>query len=386
MATEAQIKANQQNAQRSTGPKTEEGKQQSARNSLKHGLTGQALIQPEGEEADLLQLRVHEWTASFKPQTPDETWLVTAAAIATARIDRCVRYESATIDERIQKLPETFAAKQKQDLEATLAILKTDPSTAHRQLLSSATGCRHLLQQWQILLTRLTDDRCGHWSPASFNLALELLGDPFHELVGIDHENPLDPDLLDLARLALATQPDKVVDPYRANRYITPPRLSYRNPTPEEFAALRAQLPDPAQSREALIAFTTAQIDDLQEMLPHLEAQEAREAARARDLALFDNSPEATRLQRYEAALHRQLKHYLTRLDHLRNTHTKKSYELAPPAPEPARPQPATPIPSRKNEPNFPLYELDPPPTNTLNITVGRPLSSRHNQKNQRKR
>jgi hypothetical protein len=38
MATEAQIKANQQNAQKSTGPRTAEGKAAVSRNAVKHGL------------------------------------------------------------------------------------------------------------------------------------------------------------------------------------------------------------------------------------------------------------------------------------------------------------------------------------------------------------
>jgi hypothetical protein len=39
MATEAQTAANRRNAARSTGPRTQEGKEASSRNSLKHGLT-----------------------------------------------------------------------------------------------------------------------------------------------------------------------------------------------------------------------------------------------------------------------------------------------------------------------------------------------------------
>lgn len=47
MATEAQIRANQQNAMRSTGPITPGGKEQSRRNALKHGLTGAGIVLPE---------------------------------------------------------------------------------------------------------------------------------------------------------------------------------------------------------------------------------------------------------------------------------------------------------------------------------------------------
>ena len=42
MASAAQIKANTENAQSSTGPQTAAGKQQSARNSFRHGLTATA--------------------------------------------------------------------------------------------------------------------------------------------------------------------------------------------------------------------------------------------------------------------------------------------------------------------------------------------------------
>src|SRR5579883_2259301 len=42
MATEAQIAANRANAQRSTGPRTEAGKQAVAQNRLEHGLSGGA--------------------------------------------------------------------------------------------------------------------------------------------------------------------------------------------------------------------------------------------------------------------------------------------------------------------------------------------------------
>ena len=44
MATEKQIIANQQNAQHSTGPRTESGKRRSRRNAIRHGLTAETII------------------------------------------------------------------------------------------------------------------------------------------------------------------------------------------------------------------------------------------------------------------------------------------------------------------------------------------------------
>jgi hypothetical protein len=52
MATSAQITANQANAQLSSGPKTEAGKQRAKLNSFRHGLTGQVhTFTPEDQEA-----------------------------------------------------------------------------------------------------------------------------------------------------------------------------------------------------------------------------------------------------------------------------------------------------------------------------------------------
>jgi hypothetical protein len=51
MATEAQIEANRANAQKSTGPRTPEGKETAAPNALKHGLFArETVIRGEKEE------------------------------------------------------------------------------------------------------------------------------------------------------------------------------------------------------------------------------------------------------------------------------------------------------------------------------------------------
>ena len=48
MATKAQIKANRENAKKSTGPRTEEGKQRVSLNALKHGLLARDAVLPGG--------------------------------------------------------------------------------------------------------------------------------------------------------------------------------------------------------------------------------------------------------------------------------------------------------------------------------------------------
>ena len=53
MASDAQIQANQENAKKSTGPKTVEGKQRSSMNAMTHGIFAQIPIL-QGEDRELL--------------------------------------------------------------------------------------------------------------------------------------------------------------------------------------------------------------------------------------------------------------------------------------------------------------------------------------------
>jgi hypothetical protein len=54
MASERQFKANQQNAQKSTGPRTDAGRARSSMNAIIHGLTAMRCLLP-GEDAEALE-------------------------------------------------------------------------------------------------------------------------------------------------------------------------------------------------------------------------------------------------------------------------------------------------------------------------------------------
>lgn len=57
MSSDAQIQANQQNAQNSTGPKTDEGKAASAQNAVKHGLRSTKVLIPSDDPAQYQAMR-----------------------------------------------------------------------------------------------------------------------------------------------------------------------------------------------------------------------------------------------------------------------------------------------------------------------------------------
>ena len=90
MATEAQIRANRENAKKSTGPKTAEGKARVSQNARKHGFrsrTGQLL---PGEEARYKQI-LEEMTEMCQPTGKVETALVASIAGARLALERCDR-------------------------------------------------------------------------------------------------------------------------------------------------------------------------------------------------------------------------------------------------------------------------------------------------------
>ena len=69
MATQAQITANRRNAQRSTGPRTPEGRAIAAPNSTRHGLLAQGAI-VMGEDVQLFQDRADSLLSDLKPRQP----------------------------------------------------------------------------------------------------------------------------------------------------------------------------------------------------------------------------------------------------------------------------------------------------------------------------
>ena len=94
MATDKQIEANRANASKSTGPRTEKGKQVTRLNAVSHGLTAQSLVIPGEDPAALDQFRA-EIREEFDPQRPTEEELVDRLASLMWRMRRVPVLEAA---------------------------------------------------------------------------------------------------------------------------------------------------------------------------------------------------------------------------------------------------------------------------------------------------
>jgi hypothetical protein len=96
MASAAQIHANRENAQRSTGPRTEAGKQATRHNALKHGLAAESLIIRGENPAELNSLRA-QLRADYAPASETEAMLVEEIAQCWWRLQRARAQEKRSI-------------------------------------------------------------------------------------------------------------------------------------------------------------------------------------------------------------------------------------------------------------------------------------------------
>src|SRR5476649_2609684 len=97
MTTDKQIAANRSNAQKSTGPKTDDGKLRSRQNAFRHGLSAQtviSLVEKADEYADFETLII----ADYEPQTTIERVLVERLTSLLWRLRRAVTMETGLLD------------------------------------------------------------------------------------------------------------------------------------------------------------------------------------------------------------------------------------------------------------------------------------------------
>jgi len=105
MATEAQIKANKENAKKSTGPLTEEGKKISSINAMTHGIFSTIPLLP-GENLEQFKLLEEEIIKAYQPTDAMECLLVQRVYLTCMRQIRLREAEAAKLE--ISMMPEVM--------------------------------------------------------------------------------------------------------------------------------------------------------------------------------------------------------------------------------------------------------------------------------------
>ena len=97
MASELQILANRRNAQKSTGPRTSEGKSAISQNAVRHGLLARQDVISSESQADF-DLYRQQLLAELTPVSPMESMLAERIVTLSWRLKRVCRIQNQTID------------------------------------------------------------------------------------------------------------------------------------------------------------------------------------------------------------------------------------------------------------------------------------------------
>ncbi len=166
----ARLQANQANAAKSTGPRTEAGKVRSRANSVKHGL--RSLVVPVAD-GPTMHARTVGVVETIRPQTELQAWLCGFIAQRTIQLDRLNVIERQTRDEAAHRAEVFWEADQRKEAKRIAARLRRDPDRTVAELQQTVAGCDWLITQWAQLADLASRQV---WTDDQKSLAHDLLG------------------------------------------------------------------------------------------------------------------------------------------------------------------------------------------------------------------
>jgi hypothetical protein len=359
----ARLEANRRNARKSTGPRTEAGKNRSKMNPLKNGVRAKTLVLP-GEDPRELEDRRAAWTASLMPCCELEQRAVDDAVIYSWRQDRARRAEAARADVRMadgeacdkeaiekdvldpgRRLfrdrlgPVAFYPLVADDLRTMCTRAASTsypgrqaddadlPAALVLQLQSTPIGCEWLLGEWAKLKSIL--EKQQPWISSDKLKAARLLGrQPF------DAIDDGDVALIFLASHRLKLQPENTEWAWEILMEMDENnRKRFRGHAADR--ELESFMPaDAAEARDALRALIQRETLRLRAKFKAHRRCERVKAERAADLLAFDETPDGERLRRFEISSGRGYARAIETLLKLRKAPNGPLSEVRGPLPE----------------------------------------------------
>jgi hypothetical protein len=173
--SERKAEANRKNAQKSTGPRTEAGKERTRANALKHGLSGEGIVVTPAESLAIAE-RMEQWRPEYRIDSPRKEWAFEELVASAVRIERC-KEEIHRIQESDKRRAANFWDIDRRDDAAVLGEkLRRRPEVVARTLMKSKHGCEWLLEQWDGLGAALESGKT--WTDEQAHRALDLCGVP----------------------------------------------------------------------------------------------------------------------------------------------------------------------------------------------------------------
>jgi hypothetical protein len=327
MATSAQIDANRRNAQKSSGPRTAEGKNRSRMNALDHGGRASILALPPEEFAQYEEWRL-AWKRAYRPRCAAEEVLIdriTALDWQEKWIERAKfarlssRVSHSTVDEADREKEQVLKLSQKlfrgacgtkalhlhqeigerSDDDQSPRISSETKDEEHpmflvHRLQTTLTGCEWLLDQWARLRELLEEG--APWFPADKLKAIRLLG--YHPIDAIDY--------MEAAQVYLACHvlSDDGGEPFQE---ILNELSADEAPIIERYWKRRKYLTpaDASAARELLLQIIDGAVFGLEAKADALREIAEIDAEHAVDRLRWDDTPEGERLRRYDMACKR---------------------------------------------------------------------------------
>jgi hypothetical protein len=171
MATTAQIDANRQNAQASTGPRSDDGKARSRENALKHGLAGEV-----DKQSEAFITRRAAWAREKKPQGQAGEWALDGLVAATIQLDKCRAALDGVLAEQAARARMAWDLDRRVEAAQVAARLPRDPVVSARKLEASWHGCDMMIEVWIRLEEAVLAN--GKWTDPERSIALDLLAYP----------------------------------------------------------------------------------------------------------------------------------------------------------------------------------------------------------------
>ena len=179
-ASALQIETNRANAQHSTGPRTDDGKQRSSLNAVRHGLTGQTIVMPH-EDMQAYLAHCQNYLQEWKPAGTTESHILQSIADSQWRLHRAHAHQLTTdaMDpeqlgndpalaeiERSKALDRIsrYASRIQRDLQAFIKLLQN--------LQSERRVREHASLEQAKLLQKFFEMKQESWTPAEFGFVL----------------------------------------------------------------------------------------------------------------------------------------------------------------------------------------------------------------------
>jgi hypothetical protein len=175
--SDARRLANQQNALKSTGPKTDEGKAISRRNGLKHGLTGQGIVAAQADDAEI-ERRVEALEKDMKPVSPNGVALIRVMAVASVAMEKASQQLSAAQAKSVRHAVADHDEAMLDEADTLFEGLDEDPRKNLRKLKRTPEGVDRLIEAWEDLRDELARAVPSGWTAEHLDRITLLTGKP----------------------------------------------------------------------------------------------------------------------------------------------------------------------------------------------------------------